>query len=149
MAIDRTGRNLDASIGGDEGGGGPVPGQPQPSVAPDTSPIPLAGDEPIPVSPPKSTAAPSKPKIQAFAQQLTGKRHEDQWQRTPNVTGTGAIHLRSFHCKLNSGSLEMLDQQINEWLDEHPQYEVKFVTTSIGDWTGKTREPNLVVQVWV
>ena len=57
--------------------------------------------------------------------------------------------MRSFHCKMNTESLEYLDQQINEWLDEHPQYEVKFVQTSVGEWTGKTKEPNLVVQVWV
>ncbi|MBL4591927.1 MAG: hypothetical protein JKY96_08210 [Phycisphaerales bacterium] len=68
---------------------------------------------------------------------------------TPNVTGTGAIHCKSFHCKLTGDSLEFLDQQINEWLDKHPQYEVKMVTTSIGTWTGKSKEPNLIINVWV
>lgn len=92
---------------------------------------------------------PQKSKIQLFEQRLGGKKHEEKWSRTPNSTGTGAIHVRSFHCKLVGESLEFLDQQINEWLDAHPQYEVKFVTTSIGDWTGKLREPNLIVQVWV
>jgi len=88
-------------------------------------------------------------KIRAFEQALDGSRHEDTWKRSPNVTGTGAIHVKSFHCKLTSESLVYMDQQINEWLDAHPQYEVKFVTTGIGEWTGKTKEPNLVVQVWV
>lgn len=88
-------------------------------------------------------------KIRTFDQKLMGSRHEDKWQRTPNATGHGAIHVKSFHCKLTDESLHYLDQQVNEWLDAHPQYEVKFVTTSIGEWTGKLKEPNLIVQVWV
>jgi len=88
-------------------------------------------------------------KIRTFEQKLAGGRHEDQWDRSPNVTGTGAIHVKSFHCKLNEESLHHLDQQINEWLDAHPQYEVKFVTSTVGEWRGKTTEPNLLVQVWV
>ena len=88
-------------------------------------------------------------KIRTFQQQLGGKRHEDSWNRTPNVTGAGAIHVKSFHCKLTGDSLAFLDRQINEWLDDHPQYEVKMVTTSVGEWTGKLKEPNLIVNVWV
>ncbi|MEZ6243353.1 MAG: hypothetical protein R3B57_09945 [Phycisphaerales bacterium] len=88
-------------------------------------------------------------KIRTFQQQLGGRRHEDTWKRSPNVTGAGAIHVKSFHCKLTGDSLAFLDRQINEWLDEHPQYEVKMVTTSIGLWTGKLKEPNLIVNVWV
>ncbi|MEZ6235194.1 MAG: hypothetical protein R3B68_13480 [Phycisphaerales bacterium] len=98
---------------------------------------------------PTPEAAAAGSKIRAFEQRMSG-RHEDKgWARTPNSPGTGAIHVRSFHCKMNTESLEYLDQQINEWLDEHPQYEVKFVQTAVGEWTGKTKEPNLVVQVWV
>ncbi|MBO6738671.1 MAG: hypothetical protein JJ916_02310 [Phycisphaerales bacterium] len=93
------------------------------------------------------TETPSK--IRTFEQKLGGGKHEDNWNRTPNATGTGAIHVKSFHCKLTGDSLDFLDQQINEWLDAHPQYEVKFVTTSIGTWTGKLKEPNLIVNVWV
>jgi hypothetical protein len=89
------------------------------------------------------------PKIRAFEQKLTSGRHEDSWKRTPNSTGTGAIHVKSFHCKLTGESLEFLDKQVNEWLDAHPQYEVKFVNTTVGDWTGKLKEQNLIVQVWV
>lgn len=89
------------------------------------------------------------PKIRTFEQKLRSGRHEDSWNRTPNSTGTGAIHVKSFHCKLTGDSLDFLDQQINEWLDAHPQYEVKMVTTSIGTWTGKLKEPNLIVNVWV
>ena len=92
---------------------------------------------------------PPPPKIQAFEQKFGAKRHEDEWDRTPNVTGTGAIHVRCFHCKLNDDALALLEQSVNEWLDAHPQYEVKFVTTAIGEWQGKTKEQHMVVQVWV
>lgn len=90
------------------------------------------------------------PKIRAFEQRLgAGLNNECQWKRPPSVTGTGAVHVKSFHCKLATESLGYLDQQINEWLDAHPECEVKFVTTAVGEWTGKIREPNLIVQVWV
>jgi hypothetical protein len=103
---------------------------------------------PLDLSPSDSSSDSPPPKIQTFGARL-GQRHEDTWERSPNVTGTGAIHCKSFHCKLTGDSLEFLDRQINEWLDLHPQYEVKFVTTSIGTWTGKLKEPNLIVNVWV
>ncbi len=93
---------------------------------------------------------PPPPKIRSFESKLGGRRHEDQWSRTPNSPGTGAIHVKTFHAKLNEDSMGYLDQQINEWLDAHPQYEVKFVTTSVGAWAGKLgTEQHLVLQVWV
>ncbi|TVQ60618.1 MAG: hypothetical protein EA378_11055 [Phycisphaerales bacterium] len=117
------------------------------------------GDDPpspVPVrrAPTSSGASDPTPgefsKIRQLDQALSGaSRHEEAWNRTPNVTGMGAIHVKSFHCKLTGDCLNLLDQQINEWLDAHPQYEVKQVTTSVGEWSGKTREPNLIVNVWV
>ena len=89
------------------------------------------------------------PKLRPFEEEKVN-RHEDTWKRTPNVTGKGAIHCKTFHCKLGADSLTYLDEQINRWLDDHPQYEVKFVTTSTGDWGGKMgTETHMVVQVWV
>ena len=112
------------------------------------TPPPTSG--PAANAPGASTPAdvPGASKIRAFEQKL-GMRHEDSWVRSPNVTGTGAIHVKSFHAKLTGDSLAFLDQQINEWLDAHPQYEVKLVTTAMGEWSGKVREPNLIVNVWV
>lgn len=154
---------------------GPAPRPPQPPQRPERAPpgepevledIPFElGDPNAPASassqirplgaqpPAGPTAAESAEaaasKIRMFDQKLGAGRHEDSWKRTPNITGTGAIHVKSFHCKLTGDSLDFLDQQINEWLDAHPQYEVKMVTTSIGEWTGKLKEPNLIVNVWV
>jgi len=85
-------------------------------------------------------------KIRTFEKQ---GEHQAEWTRRPNVTGAGALHVRTFHSKLNSDSLAFMDQTINEWLDAHPEYEVKFVTSTIGEFTGKVREPALICQVWV
>jgi len=79
----------------------------------------------------------------------TPKRHEDHWSRSPNTTGLGAIHVKTFHAKLTSDALVYMDQCINEWLDAHPQYEVKFVSSTVGTLTGKIKEPNIICQVWV
>lgn len=122
---------------------GAAPSAPTASIAaPVVAPVIGGGNPPV------SVPAPAGSKIRAFSQALGG-RHEDNWNRSPNVTGTGAIHVKSFHAKLTGDSLEFLDKQVNEWLDAHPQYEVKFVTSAIGEWTGKLKEPNLIVMVWV
>ena len=90
------------------------------------------------------------PKIRAFDQKLAGgARTDGKWARTPTVTGNGACHCKSFHCKLTGESLEFMDKQINEWLDAHPQCEVKFVTSTVGEWLGKLKEPNLIIQLWM
>jgi len=85
-------------------------------------------------------------KITAFGKD---KHHEQSWTRTPNTTGQGAIHVKTFHCKLTDEALLYMDQLINEWLDAHPQYEVKFCLSTIGTFTGKLKEPALICQVWV
>lgn len=99
----------------------------------------------VPASDGTAAANPSQ-KIRAFGAM---KRHEDEWARTPNLTGQGAIHVKTFHAKLTEDSLVFLDQSVNEWLDAHPQYEVKFISTTIGEFTGKVKEPHLICMVWV
>ena len=104
-----------------------------------------AASEPRPV--PIADASPGmSSKIRAFGER---PRHEESWTRTPNTTGTGAIHVKSFHAKLTDDALRYMDQSINEWLDAHPQYEVKFVNSTVGTLTGKLKEPHIICQVWV
>lgn len=91
-------------------------------------------------------AASSGRKIHRFGDQV---RHEEKWNRTPNSPGTGAIHVKTFVSKLRLDAIEHMDQQINEWLDAHPQYEVKMVSSSIGVLVGKINEPALFLNVWV
>ena len=87
-------------------------------------------------------------KIQVFGQALR-KPHTDNWNRTPNTTGQGAIHCKTFVAKLRLDAIDNLDEQVNEWLDNHPEYEVKFVTTSVGKLVGKISEDALFMNVWV
>lgn len=91
-------------------------------------------------------AAKASKKIQQFAQR---KAHVDHWTRTPNVTGAGAIHVKTFVTKLRLDAIEHLDEQVNEWLDAHPEYEVKFVSTTIGKLVGKNTEDAIFMNVWV
>lgn len=142
-----SGAPIQPSPGGLGGGGTPAPLQPKPPNA--FTPPPAAGPAAGAQAPAPGAAGESKPKIHAFSQALGGRKHSENWKRKTNVTGSGATHVRSFHCKLNSESLEYMDQQINEWLDNHPDYEVKMVSSSVGEWTGKIKEPALIVTVWV
>ena len=75
------------------------------------------------------------------------RAHHD-WKRVPVKTGTGACRVRSFHGKYSEQGLEYLDNAINEWLDGHPEVEVKFVTSTVMTFEGKIREPALVLNVW-
>lgn len=79
----------------------------------------------------------------------TRRRHQEKWQRKPNTTGRGAIHVRTFVSKLRLDAIEHMDEQINQWLDQNPEYEVKMVCSTIGILTGKLREEALFMSVWV
>jgi hypothetical protein len=136
-------------------GGPAAPGAAPPAVSPPHAvPAPRPGAHPahapddlspVPVVPQVGPAVAGN-KIKALER---NKRHEDSWSRSPNATGTGAIHVKTFHCKLTEDALAYMDQVVNEWLDAHPQYEVKFVNSTIGTFTGKLKEPALICQVWV
>lgn len=76
-------------------------------------------------------------------------RQERKWTRTPNATGTGATHVKTFVAKLRLDAIEHLDAQINEWLDQHPEFEVKFVSTAVGELKGKITESAMFLTVWV
>lgn len=96
-------------------------------------------------NPPQET----KPKI-TFTGATSSEPIEARWKRPLNKTGTGATHVRTFTAKLSPGSLEYLDRHINDWLDAHPDCEVKFSTVQIGDVaTSMGKEATLVVQVWI
>jgi hypothetical protein len=72
----------------------------------------------------------------------------ENFKRTPNKSGTGAIRVKSFHGKYSDEGLKYLDNAINAWLDDHPEIEVKFVTPTVMTFEGKIREPALVLNVW-
>lgn len=128
-----------------------APLAPQPIGPAKISPVPTQAVKPMELEPlslvdePGGAGAPSK--IRAFA---TGGVHGSAhtFKRLPNVTGHGAIRVRSFHGRLSDEGMDFLDNKINEFLDGHPEIEVKFVTTNIGTFEGKIREPALIINVW-
>ncbi len=80
----------------------------------------------------------------AAANQAIG---EKQFNRELNITGQGATRCRVFHSKISTAALEMMQRQINEWLDGD-EIEVKQVCQTVGAMQGKTSENNLIVTVW-
>ena len=103
------------------------------------------GDAGVDLEPPDGQIQASS-KIRTFARPSSPT---ENWRRKPTTNGQGATHCRTFVAKLRPEALEHLDQQVNDWLDEHPDYEVKLVTTSVGQLSGKTPEDALVMNVWV
>jgi len=117
--------------------GGPNPDDEAIDFSEDEDAIEIEGGE----------AGEASSKIRSFG---VGARHSEQWDRTPNVTGQGAIHCKIFHCKLREDAIDYMERQINEWLDAHPEYEVKHVTSSVGEMKTKTiSEAAMIVTVWV
>ncbi|GMV27052.1 MAG: hypothetical protein AMXMBFR58_30830 [Phycisphaerae bacterium] len=91
----------------------------------------------------------TKPKIHGFASG-TMEHSGDKWKRPLNRNGTGATHVRTFQGKMTAQGLEFLDRHINDWLDAHPEAEVKFSTTQIGEVATATgKEQVIVVQLWL
>jgi hypothetical protein len=103
---------------------------------------------PIDLAAPDGGEESGKSKIQVFGE-AQRKPHSDHWTRTPNTTGSGAIHVKTFVAKLRLDAINNLDEQVNTWLDAHPEYEVKFVTTSVGKLVGKISEDAIFMNVWV
>ena len=85
-------------------------------------------------------------KIRAFG--VVGMHKAREWKRRTTVNGTGAVRVKSFHGKLSDQGMQYIDDAVNEWLDNHPDVEVKFVTSTIGQFEGKIREPALVMNLW-
>ncbi len=60
----------------------------------------------------------------------------------------GAIRCRIFHAKLNEGALKFMQDQINDWIDDNPDVDIKHMGTNVGVVEGKSAEPHLVVTVF-
>lgn len=132
----------------------PPPGSPRPSIAAppsmaisdhDLEPLTLVEDR----QPTHMPAGPPPPKkIQAFGMGDAAHIKKHDWKRQPTKNGTGACRVKSFHGKYSEQGLDYLDNAINEWLDAHPEVEVKFVTPTVMTFEGKIREPALVLNLW-
>jgi len=123
----------------------PRPAPLPPRSAPSDEPIALEEDttELTPDVPRSAAVTPSKIK---FGPDIGHKKKD--YKRKPVVNGTGACRLKSFHAKYSDQGLEHLDEVVNDWLEEHPDIEVKFCTTTVHVFEGKIREPAIVMNVW-
>ena len=104
-------------------------------------PLELVSDDEKPAS-----AEPPKSKIHGISSVSALAQHS--YKRPTHYNKTGAVRMRTFHCRLSEQGVEYLDQIINDWLEAHPDIEVKFVTSTIGMWDGKLKEPTLILNVW-
>ena len=80
-----------------------------------------------------------------------GERNAEGGDRTADgarVLAGPATRIRTFHAKLSEGAILHLDQQVNSWLDGHPDLEIKFASTTVGTWEGKHPEPNLILTIF-
>jgi hypothetical protein len=123
-----------------------TPGGLHSSNSPRPAPADEVGLEPIGLVDEPGAVSDTAKKIKAFGMAAQQKSHD--WKRAPTTPGTGAVRVRSFHGRLSDQGLGFMDDQINEWLDSHPEVEVKFVTSSVGTYEGKIREPALVLNLW-
>jgi hypothetical protein len=123
---------------------------PRPTLTPrNPAPAPArapSGDDPITLVEDVAEAAATTPKKIVFGPEIGHKKHD--WRRQPKAPGTGACRVRSFHGKLSEQGLEYLDDSINEWLDAHPEIEVKFVSSTIGMFDGKMKDLAVILNLW-
>ena len=137
--------------------GEPIPMEPigKPASPTPLSPLkplkplgPLEPDDDAPISMEAiEDDAPSK--IRTFESASTLKAStRSTLKRATNLTGQGATRVRTFHTKLTDGAFAFLDNQINEWVDENQDVEVKFCNTTIGVVEGKRSEPHIIMTVW-
>ncbi len=119
-----------------------VPNTGAPPATPATTPVPSASGSGVPpVGVESKIRSLSSAKVETV---------ESRWKRPLNKDGAGATHVRTFVGSLSQQGLEYLDRHINEWLDTHPDAEVKFATLQVGDMpTATGREPALIAQVWI
>ena len=114
--------------------------------APAPPPAPPAATRSAAAPPPAAPAAPPKPVIRF--NMAEGQRKQHNWKRQTAVSGTGVCRVKSFRGKYTDAGIEHLDDTINEWLDSHPDVEVKFVTSTVSAFEGKAHEPVLVLNLW-
>ena len=127
----------------------PLPGQSRP--APTAAAAPASDEEAIALEEAGDDdgdllSAPTTPSKIKFGADIGVKKHA--WKRQPKQSGTGACRVRTFHGKLSDQGLEYIDEAINVWLDDHPEVDIKFVTSNVGMFDGKFKDIALIVNVW-
>lgn len=71
------------------------------------------------------------------------KTKKDEQSSSGRIT-----HVKTFFTKLHAGSIDFLNQQINNWLKENPGIVIKKIDTTVGNVIAKKTEPNIIITVW-
>lgn len=59
-----------------------------------------------------------------------------------------AVQMRTFHSKLTDAALADLDEQVNEWLKSHPQFDIRQTTSTVGLFGDEPEGPELILTVF-
>lgn len=95
--------------------------------------------------------APARSRIHAVSKTMmgdVGAWSDARFKRPLAPQSSGASRCRTFHSKLNEGSIDFMSKLINDWLDSNDQIVIKFATSTIGIFEGKHAEPNLIVTLF-
>ncbi len=82
------------------------------------------------------------------ASTLAGVHRDANFKRAIAPPEQGATRCRTFHGKLTAAGLAHMDEQINEWIDGHPDIYIKTSSSTVGIFEGKTKEPHLLVTLF-
>ncbi len=88
--------------------------------------------------------------IRSFAEGSTlGGAHDEAKLKRP-LAGPSepASRCRTFHGKLTAAGLANMDEILNEWLDNQPGVYIKSVSSSVGVFEGKNKEPHVIMTVF-
>lgn len=80
--------------------------------------------------------------------EMTVQKAEQKLKRPLLKNTQSATRCRTFHCKLTDASFQNLNEQINEWVDERDDVEIKFALSSIGVVEGKHADAHLIVTIF-
>ncbi|RJP39769.1 MAG: hypothetical protein C4547_03275 [Phycisphaerales bacterium] len=112
---------------------------------------PIAMDESKPAAPRKDEHRDSSGSSFAYNVGQLGAAagwSESRYARPLNPAGANATRCRTFHCKLNDAAAEFMNNAINQWTDANPDITIKFATSAIGVFEGKSAAQNLIVTVF-
>ena len=79
---------------------------------------------------------------------LAGSHDDTRYKRPLAEPNLPATRVRTFHGKLTEAGVAHMDEQINDWLEAHPDIYIKNTTSSIGMFEGKTKEPHVVLTLF-
>jgi len=95
--------------------------------------------------------APARSRIHNVSKTMMGESGawtDTRFKRALDPVSGGATRTRTFHSKLNEGSIDFMTKSINDWLDSNDQIVIKFATSCIGIFEGKHAEPNLIMTLF-